>query len=57
MTKEEINRFYSSLRDTDLAKVESLIKEYIESRVSPIVILNEGLIGAMGIKGYSKIPC
>jgi len=51
MTKEEINRFYLSLRETDLAKVESLVKEYIENRVSPIVILNEGLIGAMGIIG------
>jgi 5-methyltetrahydrofolate--homocysteine methyltransferase len=52
MTKEEINRFYSSLRDTGLAKVENLVKQYLENRVSPIVILNDGLIGAMGIIGH-----
>ena len=51
MTKEEIYRFYSSLRETDLTEVESLVKEYIEKDLSPIAILNEGLIGAMGIIG------
>lgn len=51
MKKEEINRFYGALRDTNLATTETLIKEYIEKRVPPIVILNEGLIGAMGVIG------
>ncbi len=51
MTKEEIEGFYKVLRDTDLSKVESLIREYIKKHLSPISILNEGLIGAMEIIG------
>ena len=31
--------------------METLMKKYIGKRVSPIIILNEGLIGAMGIIG------
>jgi len=57
MTKEEIYRFYSSLRETDLTEVESLVKEYIEKDLSPIVILNDGLIGAMGIIGQEFKAC
>ena len=51
MTSEEIELFYKALRDINLATTDTLIKEYIEKQVSPIVILNEGLIGAMGIIG------
>jgi len=51
MTEEELKRFYLALRDTNLSTTEDLIKEYIENQVSPISILNEGLIGAMGIIG------
>ncbi len=51
MKQEEIAGFYAALRDTNLATTENLIKEYIENKNSPIVILNEGLIGAMSIVG------
>ncbi|MBS3906849.1 MAG: corrinoid protein [Syntrophaceae bacterium] len=51
MTSEEIGRFYKALKNTDLITVETLIKDYIVKEVSPIAILNEGLIGAMGIIG------
>jgi len=51
MTSEEIELFYKALRDINLATTDTLIKEYIEKQVSPIVILNEGMIGAMGIIG------
>ncbi len=51
MTPEEIGRFYKALKNTNLATMETLIQEYIEKETSPIVILNEGLIGAMGIIG------
>ncbi len=51
MKKEEVESFYRALRDTNLFTMESLVKEYIEKEVSPITILNEGLIRAMGIIG------
>lgn len=51
MFKIEITRFYGALKDTHLTNVETLVREYIEKQVSPIVILNEGLIGAMGMIG------
>jgi 5-methyltetrahydrofolate--homocysteine methyltransferase len=51
MKKEEVEFFYRALRDTNLATMESLAKEYIEKGVSAIIILNEGLIAAMGIIG------
>jgi len=51
MTQEETERFYKALRDTNLSAIEALIEEHIEKQVSPVVILNEGLIGAMGIIG------
>jgi methanogenic corrinoid protein MtbC1 len=51
MTPEEIGRFYKALKNTNLATMETLIQEYIEKETSKIVILNEGLIGAMGIIG------
>ena len=51
ITPEEIGRFYKALKNTNLITVETLIQEYIEKEISPIVILNEGLIGAMGIIG------
>jgi len=51
MTKEEIGHFYAALRDTRIATIETLVREYIEKQISPLAILNEGLIGAMGIIG------
>ncbi len=51
MKKEEVESFYRALRDTHLAAMETLLKEYIGKGVSPITILNEGMIGAMGIIG------
>jgi 5-methyltetrahydrofolate--homocysteine methyltransferase len=51
MKKEEVESFYSALRDTNLATMETLLREYIGKGVSPIIILNEGMIGAMGIIG------
>ena len=51
MTKEEIDLFYRALRDTHVATIENLLKDYIEKAVSPLIILNEGLLGAMGIIG------
>ena len=50
LKKEEIGHFYSALRNTRLGTIESFIEEYVEQRLSPIVILNEGPIGAMGYK-------
>ena len=57
MTNEEIKRFYAALRDTHLQTMETLVKEYIEKKISPIIILNEGLIGAMGIIGQEFKAC
>jgi len=51
MKKEEIESFYEALRDTHLTAMETLVKECIEKRFSPIAILNEGLIGGMSIIG------
>lgn len=51
MKKEEVNRFYKALKDTNLIVLEELLKEYIDAGISPIAILNEGLIGSMGIIG------
>ena len=51
MKQEEIGHFYSALRDTKGEAIETLIRIYLEQRRSPIVILNEGLIGAMDIIG------
>ena len=57
MTEEEIKRFYKALKDTDPAAAEALVKEYIAKQISPIAILNEGLIGAMGIIGQEFKAC
>jgi methanogenic corrinoid protein MtbC1 len=57
MTNEEIKRFYAALRDTQLQTMEGLVKESIEKSVSPMAILNEGLIGAMGIIGQEFKAC
>ena len=51
MTKEELDRFYHALKDTRLAVMESLVREYIDGKASPVAVLNEGLIGAMGLIG------
>ncbi len=51
MKKEGVESFYRALRDTNLATMETLLKDYIGKGVSPIIILNEGLIGGMSIIG------
>jgi 5-methyltetrahydrofolate--homocysteine methyltransferase len=51
MTREELDRFYHALKDTRLAAMESLVKEYVDRKASPVALLNEGLIGAMGLIG------
>ena len=57
MTEEDIKRFHRALRDTNLAAVEDLVKEYIARQISPVAVLNEGLIGAMGIIGGEFKAC
>lgn len=57
MTKDEIKRFYEVLRDTNLKKIETVVTECIEKKVSPTAILNEGLIGAMSIIGQEFKAC
>jgi len=51
MIKEEVDLFYRALRETNIGVIEKLVEEYIVKKVSPLMILNEGLIGAMGIIG------
>ena len=51
MNREDVDRLYKALRDPNLVTVESLIREYLDAKVSPVVLLNEGLIGAMAILG------
>lgn len=51
MKKEEVERFYKALRETNLAAMEVLVKENIEKGIPSVTILDEGLIGAMGIIG------
>jgi 5-methyltetrahydrofolate--homocysteine methyltransferase len=51
MERKEVDRFYKALRDPNLATMETLLKEYLDAKVPPVVILNEGLIGAMAILG------
>ncbi|MBM4279180.1 MAG: cobalamin-binding protein [Deltaproteobacteria bacterium] len=51
MFQEEIQRYYEALREPKINKIEELVREFIEKHVSSVVILNEGLIGAMGIIG------
>lgn len=57
MVQEEVKRFYNALKDTDLTATEKLVQEYIEKQTSPLSILNEGLIGAMGIIGQEFKAC
>jgi methanogenic corrinoid protein MtbC1 len=57
MTNEEMKRFYAALRDTRLQTMEALVQEYIQKKLSPMAILNEGLIGAMGIVGQEFKAC
>lgn len=57
MTNEETKRFYAALRDTRPKTMEALVKEYIDKGISPIAVLNEGLIGAMGIIGQEFKAC
>ena len=51
MVQEEVKLFYDALRETNLNATEKLVQDYLERQVSPLSILNEGLIGAMGIIG------
>ncbi|MEW6377314.1 MAG: corrinoid protein [Thermodesulfobacteriota bacterium] len=57
MTKEEVDRFYKALRDTNLGAIEKLVNDCLEKEIPPIPILNEGLIGAMGIIGQEFKSC
>jgi 5-methyltetrahydrofolate--homocysteine methyltransferase len=57
MEKEEVGSFYKGLRDTNLSAMETLVKEYIGKGASPMIILNEGLIGAMAIVGQEFKAC
>jgi len=51
MIEQELKHFYLALRDTNLNNIETLIEECIGKKLSPMAILNEGLMGAMGIIG------
>jgi corrinoid protein of di/trimethylamine methyltransferase len=57
MTKDEMHRFYKALRDVNLATMETLVKEHIDKKVPPTALLNDGLIGAMGIIGQEFKGC
>ena len=57
MEKEEVESFYKALRDTHLSTMETLVKECIGKGASPMIILNEGLIGAMAIVGQEFKAC
>jgi corrinoid protein of di/trimethylamine methyltransferase len=57
MDRGEIERFYNALKDKNIANTENLIKEYVGKGISPIAILNEGLIGAMSIIGQEFKAC
>jgi len=57
MVQEEVKRFCYALRDTDLTATEKLVQEYLEKQTSPLSILNEGLIEAMGIIGQEFKAC
>lgn len=47
----DVEAFNKSLRELDTASTENLVQKYIEQGVPAQVIMNEGLIGAMGIVG------
>ena len=51
INREDVDRFYKALRDPNVVTVETLVREYLNAKVAPVVILNEGLIGAMAILG------
>ncbi len=51
MKEEEVESFYRALRDTHLATMETLVREYIGKGIPPVILLNEGMIAAMGIIG------
>lgn len=51
MKAESVMEFYEALKSTDLRLIEALVKRDLEQGVSPLTLLNEGLIGAMAIIG------
>jgi len=57
MVQEEVKLFYNALRETNLTATEKLVQEYLEKQTSPLSILNDGLIGAMGIIGQQFKAC
>lgn len=57
MNQEEIRHFYSALRDIKVETIGNLIRVYLEQRRSPMVILNQGLIGAMDMIGQEFKAC
>jgi 5-methyltetrahydrofolate--homocysteine methyltransferase len=57
MTQIEVRFFYAALMNTNLAAIETLIKDHIKRQVSPGVILEEGIIGAMALIGQEFKAC
>src|SRR3974390_1460647 len=51
MKEEEVESFYRALRDTHLAPMETLVREYMGKGIAPMMLLDEGMIAAMGLIG------
>jgi len=47
----DVEAFNESLRELDIAHTGKLVRQYIEQGIPAQMILNDGLIGAMGIVG------
>ena len=51
MVPQKVKSFYEALRDTNLTTREKLVQDYLGKKGSPLSILNDGVIGAMGVIG------
>jgi len=51
MEDGDVGRFYNALKDPNLATTETLVRELVNAKISPVEILNQGLIGGMAIIG------
>ncbi|MCX8117727.1 MAG: corrinoid protein [Desulfobacterota bacterium] len=51
MTPDSLKEFYEALKNTDLRVMEGLVKKHLDQGASPLVLLNDGLIGAMALIG------
>lgn len=51
MNPESARHFYEALKDVDLSVMETLVNKYIDEQVSPMDILQQGLIRTMEIIG------